>query len=40
MKITYILTLDIITNGIIKLLGKVVHKRFREQLGLVDSETL
>ena len=40
LEITYILTQDITADGITKPLGRVAYKKFRRQLGLVDSNTL
>lgn len=40
LEITYIPTADMIADGMTKPLARVAHKRFREQLGLVDSDTL
>jgi hypothetical protein len=38
LDITYVPSAEMKADGMTKPLGKVAHKRFREQLGLVDTD--
>ncbi|KAI0992109.1 hypothetical protein K3495_g16077 [Podosphaera aphanis] len=40
LEVTYIPTANMVADGMTKPLARIAHQRFREQLGVIDSETM